>query len=198
MSNPYTHPAAKDAQPQQPSENTQETLADAATSVDKIRDIIFGSQIRNYDARFAHLEASLSQQTAELKSAMDHQLEWIQSVIQGESARIGRQLAEEREERLSQVSQLERSLAEAQTALAGRLSEAEAAMRDGDATLRNDLLSQSRQLLDQMTQQHESLRALLATSLSELRAEKADRSRMSELFREIASRLGDDHVARPE
>jgi hypothetical protein len=41
-----------------------------AASVDKIRDILFGSQIKNYESRFARLEETLARETAELKETM--------------------------------------------------------------------------------------------------------------------------------
>ena len=34
-----------------------------AASVDKIRDILFGSQIKNYESRFARLEETLARET---------------------------------------------------------------------------------------------------------------------------------------
>ncbi len=66
------------------------------------------------------------------------------------------------------------------------------------ATLRKELMAESRQLLDEMGQRHESIRSLLDTSLSELRARKADRTHISELFREMASQLASDTVSRSE
>ncbi len=98
MSNSTTN-QTDEVESRQDRESPQEQPADAAASVDKIRDIIFGPQIKSYDARFSRLEESLSQQTAELKSAMRHQLESIQSLMQGESATAAARLAAEREER---------------------------------------------------------------------------------------------------
>jgi hypothetical protein len=43
---------------------------DSGASVDKIRDILFGSQIKNYEARFARLEENLVRETVELKDTM--------------------------------------------------------------------------------------------------------------------------------
>ena len=48
-----------------------ETGPESGASVDKIRDIIFGSQIKNYEARFTRLEESLARETFELKDSID-------------------------------------------------------------------------------------------------------------------------------
>jgi hypothetical protein len=44
--------------------------SESGASVDKIRDILFGSQLKNYEARFARLEENLVRETVELKETM--------------------------------------------------------------------------------------------------------------------------------
>ena len=53
-------------------------------------------------------------------------------------------------------------------------------------------MSESRKLLDEIAQRHDSLRALLERRVSELRNQKTDRALLSALFAEIASQISED------
>ena len=73
----------------------QESAPEAA-SVDKIRDIIFGSQIKNYEARFLRLEENLNRETAELKETMRRRFESIEAFFKSESEALAARLRSER------------------------------------------------------------------------------------------------------
>ena len=52
-----------------------------AGSVDKIRDILFGTQIKSYEARFARLEESIARDLAEMKDAASRRFETLESFV---------------------------------------------------------------------------------------------------------------------
>jgi hypothetical protein len=174
--------------------STQESLPDAAASVNKIRDIIFGSQIKSYEARFVRLEENLVRETAELKDTMRKRFELIESFFKSESEALAARLKAEREERASILSNLERDMKETQNSLAKRLDDIDAAMRDGDSALRKELMTESRKLIEEIGQQHDRIRSLMETRITELRAQKTDRAFLSDLLREMASQLDDEEA----
>ena len=67
------------------------------------------------------------------------------------------------------------------------------------STARQELMNESRKLLDEIRQRNESLSALLETRVQELRHAKTDRSALAALFVELAVRLKDesDEAERP-
>ena len=79
-----------------------------------------------------------------------------------------------------------------------RLNDLDATARDGDSALRQDLMTESRKLLDEISQHHDSLRTLMETRVSELRSQKTDRAFMSDLLREMASQLDHEEASKPE
>jgi hypothetical protein len=160
-------------------------------SVDKIRDIIFGTQIKNYDARLLRLEESFAREVSELKDMIRSRLESTESFFKKESDALSTRVKSEREERTSLVSSLDRDLKETQNNLMKRLNEIDAAMNDGDSMLRKELMTESRKLLEEIGRRHDSIRSLLESRMSELRIQKTDRALMSDLFREMASQLND-------
>lgn len=176
----------------------QENPLEAGASVDKIRDIIFGSQIKNYEARFVRLEENLTRETAELKDTIRKRFESIESFFKSESEALAARLRTEREERTSSISNLEQGMKDAQSALTKRLNDLDAAMSDGHSTLRKELMMESRKLLEEIGQRHDSIRSLMEMRVSELRAQKTDRALMSDLFREMAAQLNNDEISPSE
>ena len=59
---------------------------DESGKVDRIRDILFGSQMRDYDGRFQKLDERLTREAAEARSDTQKRLE----VLGGEFQRLGR------------------------------------------------------------------------------------------------------------
>lgn len=165
--------------------------AESGASVDKIRDIIFGSQIKNYDARFARLEQDLVRETVELKDLMRKRFESIESFFKSESEAMGARLRAEKDERGAHVAKVERETKEAHGGLAHHVSNVEAAMNEGHRSLRQELMTESRKLLDEMDQRYESIRSLMEARVLELRTQKVDRAHMSDLLRVIAEQLDD-------
>ena len=168
-----------------------EAPAESGASVDKIRDIIFGSQIKNYDARFARLEQDLVRETAELKDLMRKRFESIESFFKTESEAMAARLRTEKEERTAHVAKVERETKEAHGGLASHVNNVETAMNEGHSSLRQDLMTESRKLLEEIDQRYDSIRALMDSRVSELRTQKVDRSHMSDLFRVLAAHLDD-------
>ncbi len=168
-----------------------EAPGESGASVDKIRDIIFGSQIKNYEARFARLEQDLIRETAELKDSMRKRFESIESFFKAETEALAARLRAETEERASHVAKVERETKEAHGGLANHVNNVEAAMNEGHSSLRQDLMTESRKILDELDQRADSIRSLMDARVSELRSQKVDRSHMSDLFRIIAAHLDD-------
>jgi hypothetical protein len=168
-----------------------EVPGESGASVDKIRDIIFGSQIKNYEARFARLEQDLVRETVELKDLMRKRFESIESFFRMESEAIAGRLRAEREDRETHVANVQRDTKEAHVGLANHVNHVETAMNEGHSSLRQELMTESRKILDEIDQRNDSLRSLMEARVSELRTQKVDRAHMSDLFRVIATHLDD-------
>ena len=86
------------------------TGAETGASVDKIRDILFGSQIKNYEARFARLEENLVRETVDLKESMQRRFESLEGFFRSETETLAARLRAEREERTHQAQALDRDM----------------------------------------------------------------------------------------
>ncbi len=165
---------------------------DSGASVDKIRDILFGSQIKNYEARFARLEENLVRETVELKDTMRRRFESLEGFFKSETEALAARLKAEREERSSALHSLEQELKSIHDALGRKIHELDASTAESDSALRKELMAESRKLLEEIDQRHDSLRSLLERRVGELRHQKTDRALLSALLAEIAAQIGDD------
>jgi len=165
---------------------------DSGASVDRIRDILFGSQIKNYEARFARLEENLVRETVELKETMRRRFESLEGFFKSETEALAARLKAEREERTNAFNSLDRDLKATHDALSRKINELDASTAEADSGLRKELMAESRKLLEELDQRHESLRSLLERRVGELRHAKTDRALLSALFAEIAAQIGED------
>lgn len=136
-------------------------------SVDQIRDIIFGGQMRDYDKRFASLEERLGREVAALRDDTNRRFDALQAFMRQELDNLGQRLSHEQETR-------------AQT------------MQTQGHELRQQLAEQGQQLTSEIVRRFDDLSASLDRQASSLRHEKTDRATLATLLTEVAQRLAAD------
>src|ERR1700728_3384732 len=82
----------------------------SGASVEKIREILFGSQIKNYETRFARLEEALARETSEIKETMRRRLESLEAFFKSETESLSARLKAERDEREETLNNISREL----------------------------------------------------------------------------------------
>lgn len=186
--------------------NANEDEAVAATdggesgaSVEKIRDILFGSQIKNYETRFARLEDTLIRETADLKETMKRRFESVEGFFKRETEAVTGRLKAEREERGESLKNMARELKGTHEALSKKISELDNSTAEAQSGLRQELMSESRKLLEEIRQKHDSLASLLERRVDELRQAKTDRSLLAAILTEVANQLSEETqpIAKP-
>jgi len=170
---------------------TPQVIQSGAGNVDKIRDILFGSQMRDYDTRFARLEETVAKETTEIRESNRRRFEQLEQYVKREFEALESRLKAEREERSDAGSRHSRELNELGEALTRRLRELDDRGASVERGLRSELLQQSKDLGDQMQQRHDEVSTLLERRFQELRHGKTDRAALSTLFTEVALRLND-------
>ena len=84
----------------------------AAGNVDKIREIIFGGQMRDYDRRFSKLEQRLLKESEHLRRDLDKRIDDLESLVRNELSKLGEHLQKERAERMDGDKKLRKELQE--------------------------------------------------------------------------------------
>src|ERR1019366_3840533 len=174
-----------------PAQNQPQVLRGGAGNVDKIRDILFGSHMRDYESRFARLEETLIKETLEIRETNRRRFDQLESYIKKEFETVLSQLKAERDERTDSASQLSRELKELNDSLSRRIRDLDDREINADRSLRSDLLQQARELTEEIRARHEEMSSLLDRRVNELRDGKTDRAALASMFSEVALRLSD-------
>ena len=77
-----------------------------AQSIDKIRDILFGTQAQQYEQKFVHLEALLQKEIAGLKDETKETFNSLQDYIKKEIESLAEQLKKGKDERAKNMKEL--------------------------------------------------------------------------------------------
>lgn len=158
-------------------------------NIDKIRDILFGGQMRDYERRFARLEERLVKEAADLRADTRRRFETLEAFIRQELEALGERLQSEQRARDESVQNVSRTLEETRQALERKLSQSDEQSARGQRELRQQLLEQSKSLSDEIRQKHDELRAIIEREVATLGSDKTDRAALAALFGEVALRL---------
>ena len=182
-----------------PEERIDPPVASPSENVDRIRDILFGTQMREYGQRFAQLEERLLRETGDLKTDLRRRLDSLEAYTRQEVETLSKRLNAERNERVETIERLSRDSAESDRSLDRRISKSDEQSSNELRELRQLLLDRQRALSDEMTQCVNTLELLQNRRLEELRGNAVDRVALASLLGEVALRIqGESLVSRVE
>jgi hypothetical protein len=161
------------------------TAPETGESLDKIRDILFGNQAREYDRRFATVEDQLRQDAANLRQEVTRRLDSLESYFKKEVTALLDRLKKEQADREAGAKSLSADLDSRSRALEDHIT-------SDTRALREELHEQSKSLEGEMRRRHDEVASALSRSVADLRHAKTDRSDLSALFAELAVRIGED------
>ncbi len=170
---------------------TEATVAGVG-NVDKIREIIFGGQMKGYEARFARLEEALQREMADLRDSTRKRLDALEASLRQEMEALASQDKMERAERLEALERLSRDVKEQGETFARKLGDSDGRHSDAERVIRNDLAAKSSEISDDIQRRTQDLAALLDKRFRELGTAKTDRAALASLFTEVALRLQGD------
>ena len=185
LAQPPQPPAAASADLKNPSE-------DSAGNIDKVRDILFGGQMREYERRFARLEDRLVQDTAELRDEVRRRLTALEQFAKGETATLAERLKNERDERAAADKTLAQEARDSTIAFETKTGQIDDYIGRVQSELREQMLEMQQRLADDLRQKIDDVLARLGREAADLRTDKADRATLAALLTEMAMRLTND------
>ncbi len=166
------------------------TIADPAPeSIDQVRDILFGGQMRMVDSRLQGLEERLLHENAALRSDLERQVTDLDGSIKKELARHAERLASERTKRVEDLKAVSVELKEALKSLERRHQNLEEVAGVADAELRDHLLKQGAAFSAELARTSERFSTELDRISKALRAEKLDTAALATGLTDLAGRL---------
>jgi hypothetical protein len=160
-----------------------------AASIDKVRDILFGGQMREVERRFARLEERLIKETSDLKDDLRKRLDALEAYARKEDEALADQLRAERTDRVDSHASLSTELKETAKAHDKRTSALDEQMTKGHRELRQQMLDQHQRMSDDLRSKVDEVLAALAREAQQLRSDKTDRTALAAMLTEMAMRL---------
>lgn len=156
-------------------------------SVDKIRDILFGNQMRDLDRRFSQLEDRLVKANQDLRDEIQKRVEALELFFKKELNSLKQRM--ESEDRNDGDSRLNDELKTISSALKKAIAQVEEKLSESATELRQQILEQSKSLTAEIQSKSKQASESLHTSTSALDEAKTDRSAIAEYFIEMAMHL---------
>jgi type VI protein secretion system component VasK len=161
-------------------------------NVDKIRDILFGGQMRDYDKKFSRLEERLAKESAELRAETKRLFDSLENFVKKELEALAERLQSEQQSREASVQSVSGELRETGKALEVKIQQSVERAARAESDLRQQILDQSKSLVEEMRQKHEELSGSVDRDLAELNHQKTDRASLAAMFSEFSMRLNND------
>jgi vacuolar-type H+-ATPase subunit I/STV1 len=188
-SSPETDPAAAGgaAQPR-----LLDTAFSGGDNIEKIREILFGHQMRRYEEMFTGLKDRLTGEAAELRRDMDRRLSAIEDQVHDEMAALARRMEAEQEEQSETLRRISRDVQDKDGLYRKKLKQLADEMTKGHRDVRRQLTEETERIADEARRKHEETLSVLDDAIRKLNAEAIDRPTLSRLFQEMALRLDPD------
>ncbi len=163
-----------------------------AGSLDKVRDILFGAQSREYEKRIMRLEERIARESSDLRGEIKMRFDSLEAYIKGEIESLTDRWKTEQGERTDSVKDLSRGLSDLTATVEKKTGQLDEKVIKTQRELRDQILDQSKSLSSDIRQKYEELSAALDREARELRNDKTDRSGLADMFTELAMRLNNE------
>ncbi|MBF2066377.1 MAG: hypothetical protein IGS39_18450 [Calothrix sp. C42_A2020_038] len=163
--------------------------ANEFNSLDKVRDILFGNQMREVEKKITRLEERVLRECTTLREDTKKRLDNIENYIKQEIESLSNRVVNEQNRREEGLQALVEDNKKITATLEKQLTQLDESINKNQRDLRDQILNQSKNLQNEVLQKYEELLAALRRESEELRHAKTDRSTLASLLSELAIRL---------
>ncbi|MEO7501763.1 MAG: hypothetical protein ABIW94_03905 [Gemmatimonadaceae bacterium] len=158
-------------------------------SIDQVRDLLFGGQMRMVDSRIQSLDERLLHETSALRTELERQIGDLDSSIKKELARHAERLASERTKRVEDLKALNTELRESLKVLERRHQSLEETAGLADAELRDHLVKNAASFSTELARTSERITSELQRITTQLQSEKLDSAAIAAGLTDLAAKL---------
>lgn len=160
-----------------------------AANLDKVRDILFGGQMRDLDRRFARVEERLVKETSALEEDVRKRLSTLEGFARSETEALAERIKGEYDARSEAHADLLRQMQERYAEFEKKTGLINDQLARAQRELRQQILETHQRLADEIREKVDAVLARLRQESDDLRTDKADRTTLAALFTEMALRL---------
>jgi vacuolar-type H+-ATPase subunit I/STV1 len=160
--------------------------------VDKIRDLLFGNQMQDYDRRFSMLEERFLQRFREIESETVRNISSLESSAKKQMESFAAELREEKDLRTDADKEIERVEREHNDTTEKRLRSVSEQVSRLEREQTDRLAQEVQSLRDELRRRNEDIQHTIEKMFAELNSVKTDRNLLASLFLEVARCLNQD------
>ena len=161
----------------------------APESIEQVRDLLFGGQMRMVDARIQSLDERLAHEASAMRTDFERQISDLDGSMKKELARHAERLVAERNKRVEDLKTLNAELRESLKMLEKRHQTLEEAAGLADAELRDHLVKQAASFSNDLTRTSERISSELDRITTALQNEKLDSAAIVAGLTDLAGKL---------
>lgn len=180
------------SQPNRPPGESNGGRTEEATNVDRIRDIIFGGQMRDYESKFVQFEERLSRETSDLREDLKHRLTSLETYVKSELSALTDQLSTEKDERNQAIKSVGSEIKEHVKAWEKRCHQTESQNDKAHREIREQTLSEANRLAEEINSKTREIASALDRESKRLSSTLVNRQELSEFFAQMAVHLRGD------
>lgn len=178
----------ENTQAEQPIENAQDESASAG-NVDRIREILFGGRMREYEQRFSDVEERLRLESHRLRDDVEKRLVNLEGFVHKELEQLTEKHRHEKKHMAEEMKNIENSIIQLDKDLAMRISDLDDRFSKANMEIRDHLHEQGKELMETLRRRYDELATSSDRATRRLHDDKASREELSDLFTELALRL---------
>ena len=161
-------------------------------NVDKIRDILFGNQMRDVEKRFASMEKTLSNDLAAMRKENALQIESLKNFIENELEILGSKLMGEEKSRIENVDELDSKVKQHVKQFDKKVTDVAKSLDKSARDLNKKLLQQSQEYSKELNSQIGEARERMDDHRQELSNSKVDKQLLAEMLNSLALQINSD------
>lgn len=144
-------------------------------NIDKIRDILFGALMRDYEARFRRLEDRMTKEGGKIKEEIRNRSAALEGLVREEIRVLADRFKVEREERKEAIAAAAGQLHESIRSVERKHLQLEDSAAESQRELRRQMFEHSNSISEQIRHQHEELARLVEQRFGDLRSSMPSR-----------------------
>ena len=161
-------------------------------NVDKIRDILFGNQMRDFDRKFSQLEERISNDLGNLRKENSLQIESLQTFIESEIEILASKISTEEQTRIDEMDELDSDLKKNVKQIDKKITDIGKSLETQSREINQKMLKQSQDFNAEMNNQFDQTRKRMDDYKQELSTAKVDKSILAEMFNSLALQINAD------
>ena len=145
------------------------------SNIDKVRDLLFGGQMRDYDRRFTRFEERLVQESTELKEDVRKRLLALEQFVKQETASLADRIKAENSDRVAAAKELGREVRDNAKATEKKTGQIDAQVEKLQGELRKQILDLHKRVTDDIRGKIDDV---LATAKTEVVSQTGDSAKV--------------------